>query len=140
MSISILLIVLFSALFLFSWDWVESRVGITLVGVALVIVAFFGAVGFALLIGVKISVTIAWTLPFVILGLGVDDMVRIQALSLSSFPLPSPSNSRRFNRLFYAVYRSHGHQEPGWIWRTPLPQSNERSCRARHDGKSFCSV
>jgi uncharacterized membrane protein len=59
-------------------------VGITLVGVALVIVAFFGAVGFALLIGVKISVTIAWTLPFVILGLGVDDMVRIQALSLSS--------------------------------------------------------
>jgi predicted RND superfamily exporter protein len=78
-SISILLIALFSALFLFSQDWVESRVLITLLGVSLVVIAFFGALGFALLIGVKISVTIAWTLPFIILGLGVDDMVRIQS-------------------------------------------------------------
>jgi hypothetical protein len=76
-SISIVLIALFSALFLFSPDWVESRVLITLLGVALVVIAFFGALGFALLVGVKISVTIAWTLPFIILGLGVDDMVRI---------------------------------------------------------------
>jgi hypothetical protein len=76
-SISIVLIAVFSALFLFSFDWVESRVGITLIGVGLVVIAFFGALGFALLVGVKISVTIAWTLPFIILGLGVDDMVRI---------------------------------------------------------------
>jgi hypothetical protein len=75
--ISILLIAVFSALFLFNFNWVESRVGITLIGVALVVIAFFGALGFALLVGVKISVTIAWTLPFIILGLGVDDMVRI---------------------------------------------------------------
>jgi hypothetical protein len=73
-TISILLIALFSVLFLFSLDWVESRVLITLVGVALVVLSFFAALGFAILIGVKISVTIAWTLPFVILGLGVDDM------------------------------------------------------------------
>jgi hypothetical protein len=26
------------------------------------------------LTGIKINVTIAWTLPFIILGLGVDDM------------------------------------------------------------------
>jgi predicted RND superfamily exporter protein len=41
------------------------------------VLSFFAALGFAILIGVKISVTIAWTLPFVILGLGVDDMVRL---------------------------------------------------------------
>lgn len=65
-AISILLIAVFSALFLFSSNSVESRVLVTLVGVALVVVAFFGAVGFALLTGVKISVSIAWTLPFII--------------------------------------------------------------------------
>ena len=58
---------------MFSTDWVESRVLITLIGVGLVVLAYFGAIGFALLIGVKINVTIAWTLPFVILGIGVDD-------------------------------------------------------------------
>jgi len=73
-AISIGLIALFSALFLFSTDWIESRVLITLIGVGLVVLAYFGAVGFALLIGVKINITIAWTLPFIILGLGVDDM------------------------------------------------------------------
>jgi len=135
-SISIVLIALFSALFLFSWDWVESRVGITLLGVVLVVLAFLGALGFALLVGVKISVTIAWTLPFIILGLGVDDMVRIiQAHFGVVFPLASRSNSRFFLHLFFVVYRAHGHQEPGRIRRTPLPQSYERSCRARHDGK-----
>lgn len=78
--LSIALIAIFSVLFLFSLDWVESRVLITLVGVALVCLAFFAAVGFAILIGTKISITIAWTLPFVILGLGVDDMVRLLRL------------------------------------------------------------
>jgi hypothetical protein len=63
-------------------------VGITLLGVALVVIAFFGALGFALLVGVKISVTIAWTLPFIILGLGVDDMVRIQPSSQFSIVPP----------------------------------------------------
>jgi hypothetical protein len=41
-----------------------------------------------LLVGVKISVTIAWTLPFIILGLGVDDMVRIQPSSQFSIVPP----------------------------------------------------
>lgn len=73
--LSIAVIAIFSVLFLFSTDLVESRVLITLVGVALVCLAFFAAIGFSILIGTKISITIAWTLPFVILGLGVDDMV-----------------------------------------------------------------
>jgi hypothetical protein len=74
MSIAIVIIAIFSVMFLFSFDWVESRVGITLIGVSLVILAYFAALGFALLIGIKINVTIAWTLPFIIIGLGVDNM------------------------------------------------------------------
>jgi len=77
--VAIVFIALFSALFLFSFDAVASRVLITLVGVTLVVLAFFSAIGFAILIGEKVSVTIAWTLPFIILGLGVDDMVRTDA-------------------------------------------------------------
>jgi hypothetical protein len=74
MAISIILIAFFSVMILISPNWIESRVLITLVGVALVLLAFFASIGFAILIGIKINVTIAWTLPFIILGLGVDDV------------------------------------------------------------------
>lgn len=103
--VSILLIAFFSAVFLVSFDPVESRVLVTLVGVFLVVLSFFSAIAFGLLLGIKvrhcrksccchthleishmrlptqINVTIAWTLPFVIIGLGVDD-VYIVLLSL----------------------------------------------------------
>lgn len=72
--LSIAVITFFSAIFLFSFDLVESRVLITLVGVGLVVLLYFSALGFGLLTGVKINVTIGWTLPFVIIGLGVDDV------------------------------------------------------------------
>eukprot|EP00934_Nitzschia_sp_Nitz4_P001181 Nitzschia sp. Nitz4//scaffold385_size13641//11219//13601//NITZ4_008973-RA/size13641-augustus-gene-0.16-mRNA-1//-1//CDS//3329549953//1181//frame0 len=64
---------------------VESRIMITLLGVALVLLAFFAAVGFGLMVGIKINITIAWTLPFIMLGLGVDDMY-IVLLSLREQP------------------------------------------------------
>jgi len=73
-GISICLIAVFSAIFLLSCDVVVSRVLITLIGVTLVVLGFFAALGFVILIGIKINITIAWTLPFIILGLGVDDM------------------------------------------------------------------
>lgn len=79
--ISIVLIAVFSVLFMFNFDLVESRVFVTLVGVSLVVLAFFAAVAMGLLVGIKIQVTIAWTLPFIILGLGVDDMyIVLQAM------------------------------------------------------------
>ena len=53
---SIVVITVFSALFLFSTDIVESRVLITLVGVVLVVISFFAALGFGLLVGTKINV------------------------------------------------------------------------------------
>jgi Patched family len=72
--ISIIAIAVFSVFFMFSTNMVESRVVVTLVGVALVVLSYFAAVGVGLLVGIKIQVPIAWTLPFIILGLGVDDM------------------------------------------------------------------
>jgi hypothetical protein len=72
--VSIVANALFSIFFMFNTDLVESRVVVTLVGVALVVLSYFAAVGLALLVGIKIQITIAWTLPFIILGLGVDDM------------------------------------------------------------------
>lgn len=80
---SIMVIAFFSGLFLFSFDLVESRVLVTLVGVGLVVLSFFSALGFGLLVGTKINVTIGWTLPFVIIGLGVDD-VYIILMSIKS--------------------------------------------------------
>ncbi|KAL7573818.1 hypothetical protein ACA910_007843 [Epithemia clementina (nom. ined.)] len=74
MAISICLIALFSVILLVSPDWIESRVLITLIGVCLVVLAFFASLGLAILIGIKINVTLAWTLPFIILGIGVDDV------------------------------------------------------------------
>jgi len=73
-SISTIIIALFSVIFLISPDWIESRVLITLIGVALVVLAFFASLGFAILLGTKINVSMAWTLPFIIVGIGVDDV------------------------------------------------------------------
>jgi hypothetical protein len=74
MAISILIIALFSVTFLFDCDPVESRVLITLVGVCLVLLAFFASLGFGIIFGIKVNINTAWTLPFIMLGLGVDDM------------------------------------------------------------------
>jgi len=73
-AISILVIALFLGFFLASRNPVESRIGITLLGVILVMLAFFASVGLGILLGININLTIAWTLPFVIVGLGVDNL------------------------------------------------------------------
>lgn len=92
--ISIVIIAVFSILFVLSSDPVESRIAITTLGVGLVILAFFAAVGFGIILGIKINVTIAWTLPFVMLGLGVDDMY-IVLLSLKEQPGYTLADFRR---------------------------------------------
>lgn len=73
-AISILIIAAFSVFLMFSLDPVQSKVGVTLVGVALVLLSYFAALGFSICLGIKLNVATAWTLPFVLLGLGVDDM------------------------------------------------------------------
>ena len=66
-GISIAIIAVFSILVVLSSDPVESRISITIIGVLLVIFAYFAAVAFGLILGIKINITIAWTLPFVML-------------------------------------------------------------------------
>jgi Sterol-sensing domain of SREBP cleavage-activation len=36
--------------------------------------AFFASVGVGILMGIKVNLTTAWTLPFIILGLGVNNV------------------------------------------------------------------
>lgn len=67
-TISIAVIAVISAVFLFSFDVVQSKVLVTLIGVSLVVLSFFAALGFGIICGIKINVNIAWTLPFIILG------------------------------------------------------------------------
>lgn len=55
-AIAIVLIAVFSAICLFSFDLVESRILITLIGVSLVVASYFAALGFSLLLGIKINV------------------------------------------------------------------------------------
>jgi len=73
-AIAIIIIVIVSTVFLASSDPIQSKVLLTFCGVALVVVAFFGSLGLAIMLGIKININIAWTLPFIIIGLGVDDM------------------------------------------------------------------
>jgi len=54
--IAIFLIVIFSVLFLVSFDPVDSRILVTLVGVALVVLSYYAAIGFSLLVGIKINI------------------------------------------------------------------------------------
>lgn len=87
MTISFIIIIVISALFLFSFDAIKSRVLLTTVGVLLVILTFFSALGVAILSGLKLNITVGWTLPFILIGLGVDDMY-IVSLALSSALTP----------------------------------------------------
>jgi len=73
-AVSIIIITAVSVIFLGRCDLIESRIMITLAGVLLVILSFFGALGFGILIGIKININIAWTIHFIIIGLGVGDM------------------------------------------------------------------
>jgi len=74
LAASVLIIAFFSVVFLFDCDPIESRAMITLFGVLLVLISYFAAVGFGLILGIKVNINIAWTLPFIMIGLGVDDM------------------------------------------------------------------
>lgn len=73
-SVSIIIIAIFSVFLMFSLDPVQSKITLTLVGVALVILSYFSALGFSIILGIKVNVATAWSLPFILIGLGVDDM------------------------------------------------------------------
>ena len=53
---------------------VSSRAGLGLVGTLLAVVAFFGSIGVTVMFDIKLNVVQTWTLPFIMVGLGMDDM------------------------------------------------------------------
>lgn len=65
-SVSIVIIAVFSIFLMFSFDPVQSKVTLTLVGVALVILSYFSALAFSIIIGIKVNVATAWSLPFIV--------------------------------------------------------------------------
>jgi len=67
-------IVVVSVLLMFSPSLTESKMLVSLIGALFSIVAFSGALGLTVLMGSKMMFTSAWTLPFLLVGLGVDDM------------------------------------------------------------------
>lgn len=67
LAASVLIIAFFSTAFLFDCNPIESRVMITLFGVLLVLLSYFAAVGFGLILGIKVNINIAWTLPFIMM-------------------------------------------------------------------------
>jgi len=55
-------------------NYVSSRSTVGLLGVGLAILGFLAALGFAAMIDIKWNIITLWTLPFLIVGIGVDDM------------------------------------------------------------------
>lgn len=72
--ISYIVIIVLTAGLLFSNDFEKSQVALGTVGVFLAIGAFLAAIGLTALTGEKINIVQSWTLPFLMVGIGVDDM------------------------------------------------------------------
>ena len=53
---------------------VRSRVLLALSGVALAVLAFLASLGLVALAGIKLNIVTMWVLPFLLVGIGVDDM------------------------------------------------------------------
>lgn len=67
-------IIVVSVLLMFSPSLTESKMLVSLIGALFSITAFTGALGLTVLMGSKLMFTSVWTLPFLLVGLGVDDM------------------------------------------------------------------
>mmetsp|Transcript_77815 Transcript_77815/g.220541 ORF Transcript_77815/g.220541 Transcript_77815/m.220541 type:complete len:1225 (+) Transcript_77815:141-3815(+) len=72
--VSYLAIIVVSVLLMFSPSLTESKMLVSLCGALFSVVAFCGALGVVVLTGSKLMFTSVWTLPFLLVGLGVDDM------------------------------------------------------------------
>jgi len=82
--LSYIIVIVFTAGMLFSWNQAESQVLLGFVGVILAIASFGGALGVTALTGDKINLVHSWTLPFLMVGIGVDDMyIVVNALRTS---------------------------------------------------------
>jgi hypothetical protein len=92
--------VLLTALFFFSTDLVASRVLLVASGSLLAILGCFAALALSLLCGISLNVVHFWTMPFIIIGIGIDDMFM---LALSSRTVQAGNTSEAFAEAFANV-------------------------------------
>jgi hypothetical protein len=69
----LILVILCAALLCNTSNPVRSQSLLGFLGGVLVILAFFGAIGCTVLSGIKLNLIQTWTLPFLMVGIGVDD-------------------------------------------------------------------
>jgi predicted RND superfamily exporter protein len=65
-------------------DYVRSRMALGMYGCIVAVIAFSGALGLTCLCNIKLNIVQTWTLPFLMVGLGMDDMF-ILALAADVF-------------------------------------------------------
>jgi hypothetical protein len=65
-------------------DYVRSRMALGMFGSIAAVVAFSGALGLTCIFNIKLNIVQTWTLPFLMVGLGMDDMF-ILALAADVF-------------------------------------------------------
>jgi len=65
-------------------DYVRSRMALGMFGALVAVIAFSAAIGLTALFNIKLNIVQMWTLPFLMVGLGMDDMF-ILALAADVF-------------------------------------------------------
>merc|ERR1712054_263213 len=94
------LTVLLSALFFVSCDCVASQVVLVMLGSLFAILGCVAALALSALCGISLNVVHFWTMPFIIIGIGIDDMFM---LALSSQTVSGGSAADAFAQAFANV-------------------------------------
>jgi hypothetical protein len=95
------LTVLLSACFFVSIDCVASRAGLVALGSAFALLGCFAALGLSAMLGINLNVVHFWIMPFIIVGIGIDDMFM---LTLSTKTVQDGSSPQdRFAQAFANV-------------------------------------
>jgi hypothetical protein len=101
--ISYIVIIVLTAGLLFSTDFEKSQVALGTVGVFLAIASFIAALGITSLTGEKINIVQSWTLPFLMVGIGVDDMYIVTIAARSAMDTSLASYVEAMNSIVVPV-------------------------------------
>ena len=134
-AVSIIIIAVFSVLLMFSFDPVESRVFVTLFGVALVVLSYFASLGFAIMIGIKLNVRYVNSA----LLFGWTDAIRRRKTNPKSSLSFCPQKHRVYIAFHFDwfgsgryVHCAHGIEAAKGILRAQLSQRDDRCGYSRY--------
>lgn len=66
--------ILMVVIVMFNCNPVKSQMSVSVVGILMAILSFAGSLGVTCLAGISLNIVHLWTLPFLMVGIGVDDM------------------------------------------------------------------